>query len=68
MTIPIGPNGAVSKTLTRDTTIAYDYYPAVSVGGCDGCHTTRVISGVFAGKPLAVAIILKDGWKRQTDD
>jgi mono/diheme cytochrome c family protein len=50
---PVGPNGEVSKTVTRDTTTAYGNYLAVSVAECNGCHTKRDISGVFTGKPFA---------------
>ena len=50
---PVGPSGAVPKTVKRDTTAAYGKYLALSVAECNGCHTKRNIAGQFTGEPFA---------------
>jgi mono/diheme cytochrome c family protein len=53
MVKPVGPNGEVPKTVSRDTTASYGRYLAVSVAECNGCHTKRNLAGEYTGEPFA---------------
>jgi mono/diheme cytochrome c family protein len=53
MVKPVGPDGEVPKTVTRDTTAAYGKYIAISVAECNGCHTKRDMAGKYTGEPFA---------------
>lgn len=50
---PVGPDGEVPKTVTRDTSAAYGSYLALSVAECNGCHTKRDMTGSYIGEPFA---------------
>lgn len=51
---PVGPSGAVLKTIQSDTTAAYGQYLANSVANCRGCHTNRdLMTGAFIGEDYA---------------
>ena len=51
---PVGPDGAVEKTVKPDSTAAYGKYMAHSVANCRGCHTDRDLkTGAFIGEPFA---------------
>ncbi len=51
---PTGPDGAVEKTVTPDSSVAYGKYMANSVANCRGCHTDRDLkTGAFIGEPFA---------------
>lgn len=51
---PVGPDGAVEKSVKRDTTAVYGKYLANSVANCRGCHTNRdLMTGAFIGEDFA---------------
>ncbi len=51
---PVGPDGAVEKTVMPDSSVAYGKYMANSVANCRGCHTNRDLkTGAFIGEPFA---------------
>jgi len=50
---PVGPDGDVPKSITRDTTAAYGRYLALDVSECNGCHTKRDMTGGYIGEPFA---------------
>jgi mono/diheme cytochrome c family protein len=51
---PVGPEGAVEKSVKRDTTAVYGKYLANSVANCRGCHTNRdLMTGAFIGEDYA---------------
>ncbi|HET9825314.1 MAG TPA: cytochrome c [Chitinophagaceae bacterium] len=52
MVTPVGPQGGVPKSVTRDTTAAYGKYLALSVAECSGCHTKRNLAGAYTGEPF----------------
>jgi mono/diheme cytochrome c family protein len=53
MVKPVGPDGEVPKTVTRDTSAAYGRYLAISVAECNGCHTPRNMAGQYTGDPFS---------------
>ncbi len=51
---PTGPNGAIPKTITPDTSAAYGSYIVNYVGNCAGCHTQRdAMTGAYIGPHMA---------------
>ena len=51
---PVGPNGAILKSVKVDTTIEYGRYLANSVADCNGCHTKRdMMTGAYIGESFA---------------
>lgn len=61
MVKPVGPDGPVPATVTKDTTYAYGRYMAMSVAECNGCHTLRDMSGAFIGEPFAGGGKMEEG-------
>ena len=53
MVKPVGPDGPIATSVTRDTTAGYGKYLALSVAECNGCHTKRNFAGAFTGEPFA---------------
>ncbi|MBC7904955.1 MAG: c-type cytochrome [Gemmatimonadaceae bacterium] len=51
---PVGPDGPVAVSVTRDTTAEYGKYLANSVANCKGCHTNRdLMTGAYTGEDYA---------------
>jgi mono/diheme cytochrome c family protein len=50
---PVGPDGEVPEKVQADTSAAYGKYLAISVAGCNSCHTQRDMAGRFTGEPFA---------------
>lgn len=51
---PVGPDGEVPVSISRDTSVEYGKYLATSVANCKGCHTNRDLkTGEFIGVPYA---------------
>jgi len=49
---PVGPDGAVPRSVPRDTTASYGKYIAIHVAECNGCHTKRDMTGAYTGEPF----------------
>ncbi|HEX5668940.1 MAG TPA: c-type cytochrome [Chitinophagaceae bacterium] len=51
---PVGPEGEVPRSVTRDSSAEYGKYLAFSVANCRGCHTNRDLkTGAYIGEPFA---------------
>ncbi len=50
---PVGPKGAIPKTVVKDTSAVYGSYIVNNVANCAGCHTQRGPTGELVGEHLA---------------
>jgi mono/diheme cytochrome c family protein len=58
---PAGPQQAVPKSVTRDSSAEYGKYLAESVANCVGCHTDRDLStGAFVGDPYSGGFVMDE--------